>query len=73
MFSNFLLKYSSQTFKQQQQPVHVFQTAAQSILQDLGLVWIEGGVEGSRVVLAENRLILGQLYSTPPQSKQTIM
>ena len=69
MFLNSLLKYSSQTFKQQQQPVHVFQTAAQSILQDLGPIWIEG----SRVVLAENRLILGQLYSTPPQSKQTIM
>ena len=69
MFLNSLLKYSSQTFKQQQQPVHVFQTAAQSILQDLGHIWIEG----SRVVLAENRLILGQLYSTPPQSDRIIM
>ena len=27
-----------------------------------------GGVEGSRVKLAENRLILGQLYYTPPLS-----
>ena len=40
----------------------------------LGPVWMEGGrreVEGSRVELAENRPILGQiyftlLYSTPP-------
>ena len=42
----------------------------------LGPVWIGGegrGVKGSRVELAENRLILGQiystlLYSTPPPS-----
>ena len=47
MFFNSILKYSSQTFKQQQQPVHVFQTAAQSILQDLGPIWIEGEGRGS--------------------------
>ena len=46
----------------------------------LGLVWIEGGgvcVEGSRVELDENRLILSQFHSIvlpllPPQCKQTI-
>ena len=44
----------------------------------LGLVWIEGGgVEGSRVELGENRLILSQFHSIvlpllPPQCKQTI-
>lgn len=48
-------------------------TSSLSLL--LGPVWIEGketGVEGSGVELAENKLILGQLYCTFPQSKQTI-
>ena len=31
-------------------------------------VWIEGGVKGSRVEFAKNRLILDQLYSIPPPS-----
>ena len=34
-------------------------------------VWIEGGGEGverSRVKLIKNKLILGQIYSTPPLS-----
>lgn len=30
----------------------------------LGSVWIEGGRKGSRVEMAENMLILGQIYST---------
>ena len=39
----------------------------------LGLVWIEGeGVEGSRIELTKNKLILGQIYFTLSQSKQTI-
>ena len=45
----------------------------------LGHVWIEGkgrGVKGSKVELAENRLIFGQrstlLSSTPPHSKWII-
>ena len=42
----------------------------------LGPIWIEGGrVEGSKVELVKNRLILGKFYSTPlppPQSKRTI-
>ena len=38
-------------------------------------VWIKGGRRGSRVELAENKLILGQLYFNPlsfPQLKLTI-
>ena len=31
-----------------------------------------GGVKGSKIELAKNRLILGQFYSIFPQSKQTI-
>ena len=50
-------------------------------IQSLGPVGLRGeggGVEGSKVELAENRLILSQIYSTLfplplPQSKQTII
>ena len=34
--------------------------------------WGGDGVEGSRIELTKNKLILDQIYSTPPQSKQTI-
>ena len=48
------------------------------IMDNLGPVWIEVGVKGSRVEVVENRLILGHFYSSllhSPfllQSKQTI-
>ena len=43
------------------------ETLKNILVNMLGPVWMEGGrreVEGSRVELAENRLILGQIYST---------
>ena len=43
--------------------------------EDLGAVWIKrgregerGGVKGSKIELAENRLILGQFYSPSIQT-----